>query len=296
VGVGLALTSGQVIPPGLGYPLARFMADRISVRRELAIVHTVRANQWIVNGGTLFGEQLDCAVRDTFRNTARCLYDLYHNLRSPASMQRLIAFSQGAEEMIARTQENTGSQTERNGIVIVGIHLSNFDLALQAAGTMGLNVQVLSAAQPGSGYRWQNELRRLNGLTITPASVTAVRQAVDRLRSGRSVLTGIDRPIFESNHRPLFFGRPASLPLHHVYLAIRAKAPIYLFAAILGSDGVYRINASEPIQMRPYSNRDIEMLRNAEAVLEVAEYFIRQAPQQWSMYFPVWPDAMKEIH
>jgi KDO2-lipid IV(A) lauroyltransferase len=207
----------------------------------------------------------------------------------------LIAFSQQAEEMIARTQQSPAHTNGRRGIVIVGIHLSNFDLALQAAGTMGLNVQVLSAAQPGSGYRWQNELRRQSGLTITPASVKAVRQALERLQAGKSILTGIDRPIFESKFHPRFFGRPASLPLHHIYLALKAKAPIYLFAAMLDSDGVYRINASEPIQMRPYSNRDTELIRNAEAVLEVAECYIRRAPQQWSMFFPVWPNALKEI-
>jgi KDO2-lipid IV(A) lauroyltransferase len=210
-------------------------------------------------------------------------------------MQRLIVFSRQAEEMIVRTQRDPVSQHGSTGIVIVGIHLSNFDLVMQAAGALGLSVQVLSAAQPGSGYRWQNELRRQRGLEITPASITAVRQAVERLRSGGSVLTGIDRPIFDSKHRPRFFGRPACLPVHHIYLALKAKAPIYLFASILSSDGVYRISASDPIKMRPYSDRETELLRNAEAVLEVAESFIRQAPQQWSMFFPVWPEALKEL-
>jgi KDO2-lipid IV(A) lauroyltransferase len=288
-GVSLALGLGRTVPPRLGYPLARFVADRIAGRPTVEMVKVVRANQWVVHGAQASEQQLDCAVRETFRHTARCIYDLYHNQSSKEAMLRLIDITPDVAAMIERTR------SRREGTMIVGVHMSNFDMVLQAAGMYGLDVQGISQPQPEGGYRLQNALRRQHGLEITPASVASLKRAVERLRAGGSVLTGLDRPNPDGKYRPNFFGRPASLPVHHIYLAMKAQVPVYVFAATFGADGRYHIHAAGPILMRPYDDHRTAVERNAEAVLQVAENFIRQAPQQWSMFFPVWPEALQEI-
>jgi KDO2-lipid IV(A) lauroyltransferase len=166
---------------------------------------------------------------------------------------------------------------------------------MQAAGLRGMHALVISIAQPGGGYRLQNNLRRERGLEMTPASMSALKQAVDRLRSGRSVLTGVDRPVPEASYRPRFFGRPAALPLHHIYLALKTGAPVYVFAARQYSDGLYHLGAVGPIEVRPMEDHHAAMLYNGEKVLEAAEGLICQAPQQWSMFYPVWPEALAEV-
>lgn len=108
-------------------------------------------------------------------------------------------------------------------------------------------------------------------------------------------MTGLDRPVPVVKHRPRFFGRPASLPVHHVYLALKTHAPIYVVATTMGADGTYRLLVSDPISMCPYPDRKMEMIMNAETVLRVAEGFIRQAPRQWAMTFPVWPEALEQV-
>jgi KDO2-lipid IV(A) lauroyltransferase len=174
--------------------------------------------------------------------------------------------------------------------------MSNFDLVLQAiAMYYGPDILGISMPQPGGGYRLQNDLRRQHGLEITPASVTSLKRAVERLRAGGSVITGLDRPTPEGKYRPQFFDRPASLPVHHIYLAMKAHVPVYVFAATFGADGRYHIHAAGPVHMQDYADHRIAVERNAEAILQVAEGFIRQAPQQWSMFFPVWPEALQEI-
>jgi KDO2-lipid IV(A) lauroyltransferase len=253
------------------------------------MVRVVRANQWVVQGAQASTQQLDCAVRETFRHTARCIYDLYHSRGSKEAMLRLVDITPEAAAMIERTR------SRRAGTVIVGVHLSNFDLVMQAAGMYGLDVQVISISQPESGYQLQNDLRRQFGLEITPASVASLKRAIERLQAGGSVLTGLDRPTKEGKYRPQFFGRPAFLPVHHIYLAMKAQVPVYVFAATFGADGRYHIHASGPVQMRSYADHRMAVERNAEAVLQVAENFIRQAPQQWAMFFPVWPEALQEI-
>ena len=56
-------------------------------------------------------------------------------------------------------------------------------------------------------------------------------------------------------------------------------------------NGRLRVWALGPIPMRPDEDLQRETTRNAEAILAAAEEIIRPAPQQWSMFYPVWPDV-----
>jgi lauroyl/myristoyl acyltransferase len=283
VGVGLALGLGRILPASVGYQLADQLALLITAQKKSAIVRAVRANQWVVHGGEINSNQLEIAVQAVFRNTAFCLFDFYHHLNRNTDMERRIHFSPQSEALLENRDDG------ESGVVIVGVHLSNFDLVAFEAARRGLKAMVLAYTNPGKGYEWQNELRRRAGLELVPASAQAVRQAVRRLRQGGHVLTGIDRPIQDSKYQPIFFGKPANLPVHHIHLALAAQAKIVVVAAIKQSDNIYDIQVSDAIQMQLCSDRDEEILVNAERVLKVAEGMIRQAPEQWAMFFPVWP-------
>ena len=132
-------------------------------------------------------------------------------------------------------------------------------------------------------------------MNLIPASVSAMRDAVKHLKQGGLVLTGIDRPVPDPRARPRFFGRASSLPIHHIYLAMKAEVPVIVVAARLGADGRYHVTTSEPIEMESDLDREKGIMRNAERVLKEAEKFILQAPEQWSMSLPVWPDLMDNI-
>jgi lauroyl/myristoyl acyltransferase len=283
VGVGLALGLGRILPASVGYRLADRMALLIAAQKRSAIVRAVQANQWVVHGGDISSDELESAVKAVFRNTAYCLFDFYHHLNVHSGMGQRIQFSPQSETLL----ENRGDG--EIGVIIVGVHLSNFDLVAFEAARRGLKAMVLAYTNPGKGYQWQNELRRRAGLELVPASAQAVRQAMRRLKQGGNVLTGIDRPLEDCKYQPVFFGKPANLPVHHIHLALAAQAKIVVVAAIKQPDDIYDIRVSEVIQMQLCSDRDEEILINAERVLRIAEGMIRQAPEQWAMFFPVWP-------
>lgn len=285
LGVGFAMAFGRLLPPGAGRRLGDALADRLAARGG-DIVQAVRANQWVATGERLEGTALALAVRDTFRHAARCLYDLYHHLHDPAALQALLAVDPAVDTLLA--------QARQGGLILVSPHLSNFDLVGRALALRGLRAQVLSFPEPGGGYRWQNELRRRAGMEITPASGEAIKQAVRRLQAGGVVATGADRPVPDGRYRPHFFGRPAAVPLIHVTLAQRTGAPMLVVGARRGEDGRYRVLLSDLIPLQPHPDRRTELLRNAEAVLQVVEGFIRQAPEQWLMFYPVWPEVVQE--
>jgi len=108
-------------------------------------------------------------------------------------------------------------------------------------------------------------------------------------------MTGIDHPAPENNPRPRFFGLPAALPTHYIYLALKAKVPVVVVGSRLEEDGKQHIYASTPIIMKPYPNRADELQFNAEKVLAVVEKFIQRDPQQWLISRPVWPGTVQDV-
>jgi lauroyl/myristoyl acyltransferase len=288
-GVSLAYGLAQAMPPRLGRWTAQRLGGAFGRLKKLSQVRAARANQWVVSGEKLTGPDLDRATREVFRSTGRNLYDYYHHLHRPESILKLVDFDPAFEDCIQRSQEGRQNQ------LLVFPHFSNFDLVGRAAALKGICYQVLGFPQPQSGYQRQNDVRNFMGVEVTPISNESLRQAADRLRGGGSVLTGADRPLNEAKYRPAFFGRTANLPTGYVRLALKEKAPVIVISGITLPDGRYRIWASEPVIMKARDDPETETLRNAEAVLEVIEDLIRQAPRQWSMFYPVWPDVIHNI-
>lgn len=280
----------QRLPPRVGHRIAYFVAERIARQYNSELVQAVRANQWVATGTVLQGSALNWVVRDTFRHWARCIFDLYHYMDHPESAKQLIVLEPSFQQIARRPEfERRGKQ---RGLMIVGLHLSNFDLVLQWLCRRGMKPLVLTIPDPQGGRRLEYEIRRRTGMNLMPASVSALRQAIEHLQQGGMVLTGIDRPIPNPEVRPYFFRRPAALPTHHIFLATKAHTPVIITVTNLQKDGKYHVFASDPIEMDQHPDRDSGELHNAEKVLAVAEDFIRQYPQQWSVPLPVWPEAL----
>ena len=288
-GVRLASIVGRIMPPAIGYPLCDRIADWIATRRDSKVIQAVRTNQWVVHGANLEKEALDKVVLETLRNNARSLYELYHYLQSPKVLQRMIRLNSTARGLVQRPEFGD------RGLVIVGLHLSNFDLVLQSMCRQGVKAMILTIPNPQGGRRIEFEMRKKLGMNLVPTSMSALRQAIRYLEKGGIVLTGVDRPISDAKHCSRFFGHPAPLPTHHVYLASKARVPVVIMAAIQQADGKYHIINSEPIDMEDGTENEKGNLRNAEKVLGRAEDFIHLAPQQWNMPLPVWPEMLGKV-
>jgi KDO2-lipid IV(A) lauroyltransferase len=213
-------------------------------------------------------------------------YDLFHYLDNPEMLHNQVDYSPRAHETILN------SQVSEQGVVVLGVHMSSFDAVMQATAHKGLRAMALSLPQPDEAVEWQHNYRRKAGVEILPASVSNIRQIIRRLKDGETALTGLDRPMPNPKYRPRFFGRPANVPVHYIPLAIKAKVPVVVMAAIRRKDGTYQVLSSDYLELQPHTNRQAELVQNAEKVLRVAEGFIRQAPQQWAIVQPVWTDIV----
>ncbi|MDI6694722.1 MAG: lysophospholipid acyltransferase family protein [Anaerolineales bacterium] len=289
----LAFHLSRRLPPKFGSWIAGVIARWIAAQRETLLVQAIRGNQWVVSGrissgALLSAEQLDRAAQETLTYLALAFYQLFRNFESAEALQQLVCFTPQVEEVIARSREG------RHGVLVAGLHMAGFDLVAQAAALRGFRGVALSLPQTSQAVEWQHAFRRRSGLEILPANVANLRQAARRLSQGETILTGIDRPMPGLKYRPLFFDRPALLPTHHVYLALKAGAPVIVMGAMLKPDGRYHFLSSDYIQLRPYEDRAQEMVCNAERLLEAAEEIIRQAPRQWAVPHPVWPEVFSE--
>lgn len=282
----LAFALCRPLPPRLGYPLARWIARRIAASRQTPFVRAIRSNQWVAGGSRSEPVELDQAVEDCLGYLTTAFYQLFHYWHSPLALQNLLEFSSEVNEIIARSQE------KRHGIVVATLHTSGFDLMVQAAAYAGFSAVGLTVPDANAAVEWQESLRRGAGLEILPPTMANIRRVINRLSAGETAFTGIDRPLPDVKYHPNFFGRPTSLPTHHIFMALRAHVPFVLMTPVLTPDRRYRVISSGEIHMQPDADHQKEMVSNAERVLEVAEDMICKAPRQWSMPHPVWPEAI----
>ncbi len=288
--IALGLSVSSMVPPWVGYPFAHRIADIVAYRKKSLMVQAVRANQWVIHNEKVRSDELDSLVQHVFRSIGRSLYDFYHFLNHPKAVSGMVEFDPSFEIAFKKGRQ------EKQGTLFVAPHMSNFDLIGRAIVLRGLPLQILSYPQPAGGYRWQNGLRVLPGLRVTPVSIEALRQASETLRNNMAVITGVDRPLpnQESKYRPRFYGREAAMPVFHIRLALKHHIPITVLGGCRKEDGHYCVFASEPIELQPYPDLVEETVKNAETILSVIAQFIRKAPDQWAMLYPVWPETLSE--
>ena len=286
-GLRLVEALARAVPPRIGHPIGNVIARWIASRRDSRLMKAARANQAMIAGGRLSVGALDEAVQAICRYAARSQYDLYHCVSNRAAIEAIFNFDRACDVFLER------KEFEPRGLILAALHTPGWDLGLRwlCRDKLGFRPVVLTISNPEGGRQLEFEGREQTGMEMIPGSAMGLRRALRYLQQGGLVLTGVDRPVPGANPRPRFFGHPADLPVHHIYLALKAHVPIVVEISLLGADGRYHVHASLPIEMEPRPNRAEELLFNAEKVLATVEDFIRQAPRQWLMFLPVWPRA-----
>ena len=280
---------GKNLPPRLGYFVADLLSDIISHRSGWKQPQALRANQWMAHGGKATPAELTRAVYEVYRISGRGYYDFYHIMNDPQEILKRVEFSPAFEALIQK------SITRKEGMILALSHTGNSDLGGRAVVLRGMPLFAITAPEEFGSYSLANQLRHEMKMESYPASLQTVKKAIEHLRQGGTVATGVDRPFPDSHYRPRFFGRPAALPVGPVRMGLRLKLPVYAIGCHHYPDNHYMMWASDAIEMQSTGDADQDVLVNSERVLAEIEFRIRENPTQWAMFYPVWPDALNEM-
>lgn len=285
----IVMKLSQACPSKIGYAVAGYFAGVIATRWWNPVVQAVRLNQAVAHDFKLGYHGLNRAVRRVFVSQSRSLYNFYHYLDCLDRIKELVSISPRMLELMQSC--NQGGR----GTMLLIPHLCGFDLGGLLLASMGFKFLILSYPNPPKGYEMQNKLRTDRGEEVMPMSFESMQLARERLQAGGTVLTGIDRPHPGSEYHPLFFGRPAELPVAYVKLALKTNAHVHVVAFQNLPNLTYEIDVSEEIPLTPATDPKEELVSNAERILKVAEGYIRKNPASWAMFYPVWPELEAEI-
>lgn len=286
IGPSLGILLARVLPRNLASAFADWVAGLAASGVDTPVVRAIRANQAVVRGVPYDHPGLQRAAAEVLQYAARGYLAFYRAL----ARGRLELRETCRLDPVLESQLHHAADTGR-GVVIATAHMGNFDLAFHTLMRRGLSPLVLSYRVARGSYKADNAIRRRYGLEAKPVSVASLREAIERLRSGGRVLTGVDRP--DEHGRTLdFFGRPATLPVGHARLAMKTGSLLQPGVALDDGEGGYRLVGPPALEPPAGVDEDEGALWLSQRVLETLEAYIRNHPAQWLMYFPVWPEAM----
>lgn len=280
---------GRNVPTPVGYALADGATAILGRRTGTALVQTIQANMRVVLGPQASDEQVQHTARAVLQHAGHVYFDLYK------------ALSIGPEAIFANVRSTPLTDyyldeiaRQKRGVLMVGPHVSNFDLGALYVSYRGHKLSALGFALPPSGYNLQNEMRLAGGIDIMPIDVSALRKALAVLKRGGVVMTAVDRPDpFGGGEMIPFFGRPARLPVGHVRLALQTGVPILVASCeYRPTDGGYVVHVSRWIEMERVGSREEDVLHNTLRVLDAVERLIIARPDQWLMFYPVWDEGL----
>jgi lauroyl/myristoyl acyltransferase len=284
-GTRLWMAVSQSLSPSAARRIIGWGVEIVSGRRNTRLYRAIYDNQAHVLGPEATPDQVHANVRAVLHHGALTSYDL---------MRVLSQGEETARQGLDFTEETWGhirmALAKQRGVIACGCHLSAFNLGMLTFSLSGFPVQILSRAQPTGGFRLMTELRDRGMLEETPIDGPSLRKAIVCLKGGGVVGTAADWPQAADPdlHLP-FFGAPAMLPTGHIRIALSANALLMPIAARWSSDRGYYTISAPPLELERTGDRHQDVIHNALRVLAVFERWIAETPEQWLMYYPVWP-------
>ena len=180
-----------------------------------------------------------------------------------------------------------------NGAVVVCMHFGNWDIGAGAAAARGYPVTVVTETfgDPRLDAMVQGSRSRL-GMKIVPME-KAGPSLLRTLKQNGLLALLIDRPTPGEGVRVEFFGEEVEVPAGPARLALRSGAAVVptAFARIDPRRAEVTTLCDFTIATEPTGNRDRDVQTLTQAIMHSHERFIRQYPDQWYMFRPMWRNA-----
>jgi predicted exporter/lauroyl/myristoyl acyltransferase len=275
------LKLGRMFPPVLAHGLARMAA---------AVYVFVRPSRFAVvveNLRPVLGDEAAArrAARRNFSEFARKLVDLWRYEAGGLSAEAVRSGS-GWDHFAAAVSSGSG-------VLLVTPHLGNWEFGAPLLTRLGVRPLVLTAPEPGGLTEARVAARARQGVDtlVVGSDPFAFVEVIQRLQKGGVVALLVDRPPAPTRVGVELFGQPFAASIAAAELA-RASGCVVLPVCILRDAQGYRADALPPVAYDRAALGDrAARIAFTGRILRVFEPVIRQHPDQWFHFVPVWPDA-----
>jgi len=288
-GLRTAVWLGKVVPPGIASAGISGIARLSARRRKSRMVSAIRSNLAVVLGTSRDDPALHSHVSRVLYHAGIAGFEFFHKVAH--GREALGELAPLPPDLLALLEK---ARSDGRGLLGVSAHLGALDLVGVSVTATDFQVQVISYAAPPAGYRLVNELRSDHGLVITPASKEAMVQAAAHLESAGIVFTAVDRPVppNRKTNEVILFNRRTRLWNGYTKLAMSTGALLFFVWVVRTPEGRYEIRFNQPIDCADPPG-DVDHVTSL--ILRQAEDAIRANPDQWLMFYPLWPhDGMPE--
>jgi KDO2-lipid IV(A) lauroyltransferase len=266
--------TAPVLPGALVGPVSEIagsLAYALSPRARAAVL----ANLEVVAPGRADHERI---ARRVFAGQARHYLETFRLLR--LAPERLLAMVD-----VEGWAHFAQAHARGKGVVLASAHLGPVVLSGQVLAARGFDVAVIVEPKAGDIGRVIDRARSAMGIRTVES--TSPMSVVRILRRGGVVGVLADRAITGVGERVPFFGREALLPSAHVALAMRTGAALVPGFA-LREGGRLRAFAEPELELPRTGDREADLREGVRRWAAVLERWIGRAPEQWSVFEPVW--------
>ena len=265
-----ALGVGWVLA-GIGFHAVRFRRDEAERR--------IRA----VFGGRYSRAEVRRIAWQSFRNLIFTAVDI---IRSPGLTLEQFRSMADCEEFLSAFRQRRESG---GGAVIAIPHMGSWELAGRAMQLLGMPVFSVAGKQRNPLFDdYLNRARERAGIPITMRGSGALREIIRRLEQGGFLAMLPDVRIKEEGVRARFLGGEANVGPGMAMFARHTGVPIYPVLMRRIGWARHQGRLLNPVTADPTVEKDADIRRMTQEVLDLVDRAIREDPGQWFWYNKRW--------
>ncbi len=176
-----------------------------------------------------------------------------------------------------------------NGCILALPHIGSWEYGGAFLATQGLPMTaVAERIEPPELFDYFVEQRSAMGLSVVPLDRHSGSALLSALRAGTLVGLLCDRDIEGTGIEVDFFGERTTMPAGPATLALRTGATLCTGAVYSGPGRDHRALVQGPIDTTRTGSLRADVARVTQEIAVRLEGLIRQAPEQWHVFQPLW--------
>jgi KDO2-lipid IV(A) lauroyltransferase len=240
----------------------------------------VRANAARILALPPVDPRVDALGRAVFRNQVRWVLEGMHLVRMTNAEHVAMFTGEGPD----RLHE---AWLASSGVILAGLHIGNGEVAAAALAGRGWPVHYL-ADDTAYDELFERFVAQRRAWGIEVIRWRNLREVYRVLRDGKILGLLVDWGYRPDGQPVRFLGSWTTLPSGPAILAARTGATVVPFWTIRRPDGTFLGEVGDPILVA--SAEPAEIARATQAIADALEVAVRQAPEQWCVFKPIWPD------